>query len=173
MKTPGPTGGDPPHFGNRTRKPAQPRPKAISPSRVSGILSRAMPNLGIETKIREYNLKKLWPEIVGEAIAKRAVPSRLVGKTLYCTVSTSAWMTELSYQKKVMVEKINRRLGCPAVEDLVLRHGSVPTPAAPRKDKSERTLTPEERRFIESTASGVKDESLRSLIKRVIKKAKS
>lgn len=144
-----------------------------SPATISGVLSASFSHLGIASKIREYSIKKAWKGCVGENIAKRAAPHRLIGKTLYCNVSSSAWMAELTYHKTAILQKLNRSLGSEEITEIVLKIGTV---AAPREKKRElqpaRELTAEEKAAIEKTVSGIKDEGLRSVIKRALTKSK-
>lgn len=129
--------------------------------------------LGIEARIREYKVVKAWENAVGGHIAKKARPVRLIGKTLHCVVSSSAWMSELNYQKKLITGKINRILGEDALEGLVFKSGTVPSPVrAPEKPPvRHRPPTPEEKHRIERTVEPVKDPDLKALIRRAMAKA--
>ncbi len=151
------------------------RSKTRSPSRVDAIIGGSMSFPGLSSKIREYKVRKVWADTVGTAISRRAAPDRLIGKTLYCKVSTAPWMTELSYQKGAIMEGLNSRLGSIVITEIIFKHGHVPEPishtkAAPAKA---RKLTAEQRRFIDETVSPVKDPGLRAAIKRALLKAKS
>jgi hypothetical protein len=130
---------------------------------------------GLSTKIREYKVRKVWADTVGTAISRRAVPDRLIGKTLYCKVSTAPWMTELSYQKGVIMAGLNSRLGSIVITEIIFKHGHVPEPVSPAKGSTTKALelTQEQRRFIDETVSPVKDPGLRAAIKRALVKAKS
>lgn len=151
-------------------------PKNDGPEQINSILGSSFSSLGIAAKIKEHNLKKAWAECVGAGIAKRAVPLRLIGTVLHCTVATSAWMTELVYQKSALTARLNSRLGAATVTDIVFKVGPVtpygtvkpPAPKAPRRE-----LTPQESRFIEDTTSGIKDERLKEAIVRAFSRSRS
>ncbi|MBI5902175.1 MAG: DUF721 domain-containing protein [Deltaproteobacteria bacterium] len=142
--------------------------------RVSAILGSSFASLGISARIREYRIKKAWAGAVGPNISRRAAPIRLMGTVLYCAVSSSPWMTELSYQKPAIVARLNSFLGEATVSDIVFRIGKVHDagPGTVRTCTPPRELTGEERSFIENTTSAIKDEGLKTLIKRVIGKSK-
>lgn len=135
----------------------------------------SLKHLNLPAKLREYKISKAWAECVGVAISKRACPERLMGTTLYCNVTSSAWMTEINYQKSNIIERINEALGYKAVTEIILKIGPVKSVfknrVAPVWHRKE--LTPEDNEFIEGVTTGIKDEKLKALIKRVICKSKS
>lgn len=145
------------------------------PFQISSILSSSFASLGINAKLKEHKVKKLWAECVGENISKRAKPIKLVGSTLYCAVSSSPWMNELNYQKSEIMTRINKKLGEGAISAIVFKIGPVAEPstsyAPPRKPP--RAITVEEKDFIEQSAGKIKDGSLKALVKRVMEKARS
>lgn len=154
------------------------RPRSNSPARparIDALLGDTLKHLGLPAKIREYTIKKHWDESVGPNIAKRATPVRLIGTTLYCNVASSPWMTELNFHKSMIMEKLNLRLGEGSVTDIVLKIGPVSPKAikAATPKRPERELTPKEEAFIEEVTAGIKDDGLKRLIKRVIKRGKS
>ena len=142
--------------------------------RVSSILGSSFTSLGITAKIKEYRIKKAWAGCVGANISRRAAPVRLVGTVLYCAVSSSPWMMELSYQKQAIMAKLNRGLDEAAVSDIIFRIGKVSEAEKPGMSGAapERAITPEERAFIERAVAPVKDDKLKTLIKRTMEKAK-
>lgn len=162
--------------GNRSRHPRTPgnSREGRAAERVSAILGSSFSSLGISAKIREYRIKKAWAGAVGPGISRRAAPIRLMGTVLYCAVSSSPWMTELSYQKPAIVARLNSFLGEATVSDIVFRIGKVHDagPGTVRTYTPPRELTGEERAFIENTTSAIKDDGLKTIIKRVIEKSK-
>lgn len=148
------------------------RPVA-SPSPLSSILP-SLNHLNLSAKLREYKISKAWSECVGEAIEKKASPLRLMGTVLYCNVANSAWMTELNYQKTGITERLNQILGYKAVTEIVLKIGPVKTVyrTAPQPPRQWRELTEKDNAFIDEVTAGIKDEKLKTLIKRVIGKSR-
>ncbi len=63
---------------------------------------------------------KVWDDAVGAAIARRAEPMRLRGRTLVVAVSSAPWMQELTLLKRNIVAALNERLPRPLIEDLFL-----------------------------------------------------
>ena len=143
--------------------------------RLGSIMDASLPGISVAAKLTEYRLHKLWPEIAGEKLSKRVQPLKLAGTVLYCTVSTSSWMTELTYQKDLLISKINGATGAPTVTELVLRLGRVaPATAQARKAPEEpRVLTARDKRFINETTRVIKDSKLRAAVKRAMEKYKT
>ena len=143
--------------------------------KVDSILAASFPNLGIAAKLKEYKLLKAWKECVGPNIAKRAAPTRLIGGTLYCAVSSSPWMTELNYQKREIIERLNRTLGESVVKEIILKVGQVVQmgpPAPPPLPSIKRELTGDEMEKIEEATKGIKDKKLQDILKRIMEKAR-
>jgi predicted nucleic acid-binding Zn ribbon protein len=74
-------------------------------------------NSALHSTLQEFNLVDgfmryqfvvRWPEIVGEEISKRAKPECLRGSTLVIRVCNSAWAQELSFQKQVILNRLER-----------------------------------------------------------------
>ena len=62
---------------------------------------------------------------IGPPITEHAEPIMLRGGILTVNVADSAWLTELTFLKKDILERINRGLLKPAVRDLRMKLGSV------------------------------------------------
>jgi len=145
--------------------------RAPGPIHASSVLRGALPNIAIGPRLKEFKLRREWSAIVGTAVAARVAPKSLIKNTLYCVVSSSAWMTELNYQKLLIMEKINKTIGVDTVKEIIFKPGIVraekaatpPTDEAPQKCSLTNT-------FIESATSDIKDEALKTLLKRVMKK---
>jgi predicted nucleic acid-binding Zn ribbon protein len=75
------------------------------PQAVKGILQAVLGKYGLDKKLEQYEFVLHWREIVGEDIAKRAVPESVQGTTLVVKVESAAWAQELSFQKKVILKR--------------------------------------------------------------------
>lgn len=73
-------------------------------------------NTALHSMLKEYNLVDgftryqfvlRWPEIVGDEIAKRTQPECIRGTTLVVSVCNSAWAQELSFQKQIILNRLN------------------------------------------------------------------
>lgn len=92
-----------------------------SPTLVADILKKTLKNLNLEEKIKVYHLWKNWAQVVGESIADKSSPDYIMASKLYVSVSSPAWMQELGFQKKLLLEKIKQIPDVPVVTDIVFR----------------------------------------------------
>ncbi len=144
-----------------------------SPSRVGTILSESFTHIGFLSLLDEYRIKKLWHRAVGPFISKKAHPLRLIGDILYVGVGSSPWMTELKFQEKTIISRINTLIGKNRIRRIVLKPMAIDTPSTDnRKYEKEREITPQERLFIEKAVLPIEEKGLRELVKRVMEKSK-
>ena len=146
-----------------------------SPSGIGEVLGRSFSMLGISTKISEFKIRKHWGAIVGKGISKRTAPGPLKARTLYITVSQSAWMNELQFHKDEIIKKIDSLIGKGAVENIVLKAGHIseePSPSVEEPLKRIRKLTEKEEVFIKETVEKIKDQELKKLIRAAMRKRK-
>lgn len=144
-------------------------------SRIGSVLTdnNTFDKIGIAARLREFRVLNAWKRAVGKQVAVKASPTRFIKDTLYCSAVSSAWMTELRYQKASIIARINEAVGEEAVREIVFKAGDVTTEpetvhSAPRPS---RRLTEEERKHIDETVGPVKDDALKNLIKRVMGKS--
>ncbi|OGQ57116.1 MAG: hypothetical protein A3J24_07525 [Deltaproteobacteria bacterium RIFCSPLOWO2_02_FULL_53_8] len=145
------------------------------PAVIKDLLASSLPHLGIPARLKEYSIIKSWPVCVGEVVARKAAPERLVEGILHCSVVSPPWITELTYQKREIAARLNRELGGPVVKDIIFRLGNV-TPSilpAKRPVRPVQELSGAELIEIEQTASVIKDDELREAVKRAMIRAKA
>ena len=119
--------------------------------------------LGLADRLREADIWKLWPEVVGPTVAARAMPLRIIKGTLTVAVSSGPWKQELGFLKGMMKDKLNDRLGGDVVKDIVLKSGKVelfavaPPEEVPRKKR----LTARQIAYIDEQSAGIADTEIR------------
>jgi hypothetical protein len=91
----------------------------------SDILAGLIPQLTNTEKWREYQVWLIWEEVVGEALARKARPSRIQNGKLFVTVSSSVLMQELQFAKARIRDGLNKKLGAGTVKDLQFFMGQV------------------------------------------------
>ncbi len=82
---------------------------------IGSIIGSVVNRMDINAKLKTSGIFNHWEEIVGEEIAKRSRPKKLVRRILYISVTTSTWANELSLMSEKLIEKINSFVG----EDIV------------------------------------------------------
>jgi predicted nucleic acid-binding Zn ribbon protein len=63
------------------------------------------------------NLQNQWKKIVGTAIAEVTTPIKIDNQKLYIKCKNPTWKTELQYQKKELLIKINQNT---KIKDIIL-----------------------------------------------------
>ncbi len=61
-----------------------------------------------------------WEKIVGKTIAKYTSNLQIRGKVLYMTCSAAPLKSELNYNKKMFVDKINEHFGEEFIRDIII-----------------------------------------------------
>ena len=77
-------------------------------------------------------VRERWPAVVGEAVARHAVPARMSAGGLVVACSSSAWSSELTMLAPAIRQKLRAALGREL--DLRFEVGDVPAPERPRRE---------------------------------------
>lgn len=141
----------------------QKRPKMPFPRPLSGLVQESLAGLGLCERLREAEIWRIWPEVVGATLACRARPLRIINGTLTVAVSSAPWIQELRFMTTMMKEKLNSRLGAELVREIVLKAGRVDTPPVevPEEIIANVPLTPKELAHIEAEAASITDPETR------------
>ncbi|MBV5340777.1 MAG: DUF721 domain-containing protein [Deltaproteobacteria bacterium] len=141
----------------------QKRPKMPFPRPLSGLVQESLVGFGLAERLREAEIWRIWPDVVGGALASRAHPVRIINGTLTVAVSSAPWMQELRFMTALMKEKLNSRLGAEVVSEIVLKAGRVKiqTSEVPETIAAPRQLTPHQLSLIEAQSSTIKDPETR------------
>jgi predicted nucleic acid-binding Zn ribbon protein len=102
------------------RDRVRPRVVARRPVSAQSVLAGVLKDCGLDKELARYHFVLRWPEIVGEEIAKRTKPECLRNGALVVRVANSVWAQELSFHKKVIVNRLKKHLqGDDVVNDIV------------------------------------------------------
>ena len=119
-------------------------------------------------------LREIWPLVVGTGLAKWTRPERMIRRQLEVSVPDSIWMQELTYQRTAILSRLNRLLpqGVQTVQGLRLQvepRLSVVPARGEREEEEAGELSSEQ----QAEVAGIPDESLRSLVERVITRTRA
>lgn len=109
-------------------------------------------------------LAKAWPEIVGEAIARRTEIVSLKFHTAVVKVSGAMWIQELNLMKSQILSRVTQRLGDDVVRELRFVQGRLSRRERPKLHTVPRATTT--RKSIELPE--LKDPELRNAFERLI-----
>jgi predicted nucleic acid-binding Zn ribbon protein len=88
-------------------------------SPVADILGKLLPQLGLDTRIKEADITTAWKGIVGEFIAQHSQPERLVAGTLHIRVIQPSVRYELDRTwKPEIIRKLREQFGEKVIRDI-------------------------------------------------------
>jgi predicted nucleic acid-binding Zn ribbon protein len=89
--------------------------------KITTAVDRIVTRIAGKQAIEEYRAFRSWNEVVGEVIAKVAVPNKVMNGVLYVSVKNSTWRQELIMQKPMILEKFASRFGQGIIKDIRLQ----------------------------------------------------
>lgn len=135
---------------------------------LAAIAPKTLAALGRSREYQEQRTILCWSKVVGEKVAARSQPYHLDRGVLTVRVDGAAWLSELTYLKAVIRDRLNAHLGEPLVRELRLVPGTV-TPLPPDPETGppalpDRTLDPTEIAAAEAAAAHLDDPGLRAAV---------
>jgi predicted nucleic acid-binding Zn ribbon protein len=89
------------------------------PERLGDVLAGILKEQGLSERIDQAAVIPEWPALVGRQIAKVTEPRTISGDgTLFVSVTTNAWMTELSLLEPELLKALNGKPGRPPIKRL-------------------------------------------------------
>jgi hypothetical protein len=141
------------------------------PRQLSGVVQESLAGLGLAERLREAEIWRIWPDVVGATLASRAQPVRIINGTLTVAVSSAPWMQELRFMTGMIKEKLNGRLGAEVVREIVLKSGRVDSPVTelPEEKLPKKRLSPSQKALIEEYSSSITDPETRQAFAELMK----
>jgi predicted nucleic acid-binding Zn ribbon protein len=88
--------------------------------RIGAPLTDLLRSLGLETPMAGWEAVEAWAETVGERVAAHARAVNFRDGVLFVEVDTAAWMNELAYLRRRIVNDLNDKLGQRTVTEIRL-----------------------------------------------------
>ena len=82
-------------------------------------LENLVRSLGMEGRLEEQQAVDRWAQVVGDRIALHARAVYLDGGRLVVEVDSAPWRQELFYMKQEILNRLDRSLGKPLVQDII------------------------------------------------------
>jgi predicted nucleic acid-binding Zn ribbon protein len=86
--------------------------------KVGNLIEKVFRKLGLAKRYNEQKAVLVWEEVVGKRISEKAKPLYVRDGKLVIEVENSAWMSELHFLKREVIDKLNKRLGGFIIEDI-------------------------------------------------------
>ena len=91
---------------------------------IGAALPKTLTSLGITRRTREAQALWLWPQVVGEHLARETKALKLTGGTLLVTASSPALAHQLHLKRSLLIDRLNERIGARAVREIRFRQSS-------------------------------------------------
>ncbi len=93
--------------------------KKKRPEQVAGIIASVLRQSGLAERVEQAGIIPEWAALVGPQIAGVSEPRMITADgTLFVSVTTNAWMTELSLMEPELLKSINRVPGRAGVKKI-------------------------------------------------------
>ncbi len=132
------------------------------PQQIGGAIQELLARLDSEGHFEIVRLVRLWPEVVGEAIARRTEVVGLKFHSAVIKVSGAMWIQELNLMKPQILDRLRHALSNDTVRDLRFVQGRLS-----RKDRPKLRAVPRNVRKAIALPQ-VKDPALRSAFESLI-----
>ena len=73
-------------------------------------LKDSLKKAGLYQGVKSFKVLEIWPKVVGERIANKTEVNYINNGTLFVEVSNSTWRQELQFQKRDIIEKLNKEV---------------------------------------------------------------
>jgi len=90
----------------------------MNPHLLGNVLKKYIHSKELGESLLKIEVLSQWDEICPTAIAKHARPTGLRGRKLTLAVNSSAWMNELSFFKKDLIDVLNERAGKEVITEI-------------------------------------------------------
>ena len=85
---------------------------------IAGAIKNFLKKTGLEKAIAQQNALERWSTVVGKNVAKNTSAESIEHGTLVIRVATPAWRQELQFQKKEIINSINKELRQKTIKDI-------------------------------------------------------
>lgn len=82
------------------------------------VLDRWLKAYGYDGKMKEIEIIKMWPEMMGTAVAHRTKEIYIKDKKLYLKMDSAVMRDELAHGKDVIIQRINEAAGFEIINDV-------------------------------------------------------
>lgn len=82
------------------------------------LVDKIMRAYGLEKRMKEMDILKGWPEMMGIAVSNRTTNLHIANRILYITMDSSVMREELRYGKQIIIERVNQFAGSKIIDDV-------------------------------------------------------
>jgi predicted nucleic acid-binding Zn ribbon protein len=82
------------------------------------IVGKIMKAYGLEKRMKEMDILKGWPEMMGVAVANRTTNLRINNRILYISMDSAVMREELLNGKQIILQRVNDFAGQKVIDDV-------------------------------------------------------
>ncbi|MFZ2398172.1 MAG: DUF721 domain-containing protein [Smithella sp.] len=138
---------------------------------IGEVLFSALKKKGLNLKIEENALLKLWPKAVGPQIASKTQPDCLRGGILFVKTISSVWVQQLHFMKEEIRDKLNKLAGKNVIKEIRFLVGHTPVQIKSGENVSSTkkiVLKERDKKMIADCTAALADHELASIFKRIM-----
>ena len=94
------------------------RRRRADPIHLSSLVEDGLEGLVGKTRALELRARRAWPEAVGPAIAARTKATSLSRGVLKVSVSSAAWLNELTYLRDDILKRLQNQFGRETIREI-------------------------------------------------------
>ncbi len=91
------------------------------PESLENLLKEFMKRLPRKKELKRGMILHVWPEVVGEQVARATSDLRFERDKLIVIVVSDAWRSEIHLNRNEIKNKLNRKVGSEVVKEIVVR----------------------------------------------------
>jgi len=110
------------------------------PELLGKTLSGVLDALDTRGQFALFRLVRVWPQVVGDAIARHTEVSSLKFHTAVVKVATAMWIQELYLMRRQILDRLVESMGDDSVRDLRFVKGTLSRQSRPRKAAAKRAV---------------------------------
>ena len=82
------------------------------------VIDRWLKTFRLDGKMKELDVIKAWPELMGTAVAHRTKSISIRNKRLILVMDSSVMRDELAHGKQIIIERVNQFAGFAIIDDV-------------------------------------------------------
>ena len=84
------------------------------------LVGQVLKQLGLESKLKEYEVSEIWPEVVGGMIASRTKSVRVMDGKLFVSFTSAVVRNEIMMVKEGLIRALNEKVGKEVVKEMII-----------------------------------------------------
>jgi len=91
------------------------------PQSLGKVIDTLFHELGLEKKLKQYDIVDIWPSVVGNQIAEITSVDKIQNNVLVIKVTAAPWRTELTFRRKEILAKVREAMNSDSIKDIRFR----------------------------------------------------